>query len=88
MVFFNILNVTCSDTPRVGTHKIACCVAGGDRRRAGGNGETADEGVRVRGSDTTHVPAAGDGNPAATDNAIVPYTGEPATGHGQDRYTD
>ncbi len=60
--------------------------SGGERRRTRAPGETVDDGVRVRGSDTTHAPADGDGTPAATDNAVVPYTGEPATEPRQDRY--
>jgi hypothetical protein len=60
---------------------------GGERRRTRPPGETVDDGVRVQGSDTSHAPAGGDNNPAATDNAVVPYTGDPGTEHGQDRYT-
>ncbi len=86
-IFYYHTTSTCFDTPRIGIYRTVLCVTGGERRRAGAHGETGDEGVRVRGSDTTHVPAAADGIPAATDNAVVPYTGEPATGHGQDRYT-
>ena len=42
--------------------------------------------MRVRGSDTSHAPTAAGGTPAATDNAIVPYTGEPPTEQEQTRY--